>query len=209
MSSPGLAADTPVVAAELAAPGSVISAADDAGWREIFRALAAQGAVRSTFMEQRWFAVRKQPVVLRGELRHDAERGLSLHYTEPEEQVMIVDRNGLLLRDARGRTRGLPVDPRNPRMDALLLPILRFDLEELLRFFTLHGARAGAEWRLDFVPRTPALARQLSTLTVFGVNAAVTRLEFRRAANQRVVVTIEKTDTGVDFTPEEEKRFFR
>jgi hypothetical protein len=37
----------------------------------------------------------------------------------------------------------------------------------------------------------------------------VRRLEFRRSATQRVEIIIGATQTGVAFTPEEERRFFR
>ena len=199
-----------VRAAVPTAPGpELVAGGNDAAWTPLFAALAAQGGVRSTFTENRWFSVRKEPVVLRGELRHSDERGLSLHYTQPEEQLMLVDAKGLMLRDAKGRTRSMAADPRAPRMDAALLPVLRFDLPALLKLFTLRAARDGDDWRLDFVPRTPELARHLSTLTVEGSGERVSRLEFRRSAKQRVEVLIGETQTGVTFTAEEEKRFFR
>jgi len=200
----------PVCAAVPAAPGpELVAGGNDAEWTPLFTALAGQGGVRSTFTENRWFSVKKTPVVLRGELRHSDERGLSLHYTQPEEQVMLVDAKGLMLRDAKGRTRTMAADPRAPRMDAALLPVLRFDLPALLKLFTLRAVRDGDDWRLDFVPRTPELARHLSTLTVEGTGERVRRLEFRRSAKQRVEVLIEETQTGVTFTAEEKEKFFR
>ena len=197
-------------AAVPAAPGpELIAGENDAAWTPLFTALASQGGVFATFTENRWFSVKKTPVVLRGELRHSDARGLSLHYTEPEDQLTLVDAKGLQLRDARGRTRTMAADPRAPRMDAALLPVLRFDLPALLKLFTLRAARDGDDWRLDFTPRTPELARHLSTLTVEGSGECVRRLEFRRSAKQRVEVLIEETHTGVAFTVEEEKKFFR
>ncbi len=197
-------------AAVPAAPGpEIVAGQNDAAWRPLFAALAGQGAVYSTFAENRWFNVRKTPVVLRGEMRHTAELGLSLRYTEPKEQLMVVDEKGLLLRDEKGRTRKMAADPKAPRMDTALLPVLRFDLPELLALFTLHAARDGEDWRLDLVPRTPELARSLSVVVVEGAGQAVRRLEFRRSAKQRVEVLIEETKTGVTFSEDEVKRFFR
>jgi hypothetical protein len=197
-------------AAVPAAPGPELTIGEnDAAWRPLFVALAAQGGVYSTFTEHRWFSVRKEPVVLRGELRHSADRGLSLRYMKPEEQVLVVDARGLLMRSADGRTRSMAADPRAPRIDAALLPVLRFDLPALVKLFSLRAARDGEDWRLDFAPRTPELARSLSTLVVEGTGESVRRLEFRRSAKQRVEVLIEETRIGVTFTPEEEKRFFR
>ena len=200
----------PVRAAAPAAPGpELVAGENDAEWTPLFAALAGQGGVRSMFTEHRWFSVKKTPVVLHGKLRHSDTRGLSLHYTQPEEQLMLVDAKGLMLRDAKGRTRSMAADPRAPRMDAALLPVLRFDLPALLKLFTLRAARDGADWRLDFAPRTPELARHLSTLTVEGTGERVRRLEFRRSAKQRVEVLIETTQTGATFTAEEAKRYYR
>ncbi len=192
-----------------AAGPELVAGENDAAWLPLFAALAGQGGVHSTFTEHRWFSVKKEPVVLHGELRHSDARGLSLHYMQPEEQVMVVDAKGLMLRNAAGRTRSMAADPKAPRIDSALLPVLRFDLPALLKLFSLHAARDGDDWRLDFLPRTPELARHLSTLTVEGAGERVRRLEFRRSAKQRVEVLIEKTEVGVAFTAEEEKRFFR
>ncbi|MBK8474866.1 MAG: outer membrane lipoprotein carrier protein LolA [Opitutaceae bacterium] len=200
-------------AARAVVPGAagpeIVVGENDAAWRPLFAALAGQGGVHSTFSENRWFSVKKTPVVLHGELRHSATRGLSLRYTQPEEQLMVVDDKGLLLRNAEGRTRTMTADPRAPRIDAALLPVLRFDLPALLQLFTLHAARDGEDWRLDFRPRTPELARHLSVIAVEGTGERVRRLEFRRSAKQRVEVLIEETQTGVAFSAEEEKRYFR
>jgi hypothetical protein len=122
---------------------------------------------------------------------------------------MIADAKGLLLRDARGRSREVPADPHVPDINAALLPVLRFDRVELGKQFHLYAARAGEEWRLYFVPRAVELARSLGRITVIGAGEAVRRLEFRRSATQRVEILIGATQTGVPFTPDEERRFFR
>jgi outer membrane lipoprotein-sorting protein len=199
-----------VPGADLSGPGPVLEldrAGDD--WKALFSALASQGAVFSTFTEQRWFSVRPKPVVLEGELRHSAELGLCLHYTKPNEQQIVVDSQGVLLRDARGRSRSIKADPNAPRADSILLHVLRFDQAALLQVFELHAARDGARWRLDFVPRTKAFARSLGQVTVEGENQSVQRLQFRRTADQRIEVLIRETRTGVEFTADEKKRFFR
>lgn len=205
-----LAIATAARAAVPAAMGpEIVAGENDAAWSPLFTVLAGQDGVYSTFTENRWFSVKKFPVVLHGELRHSPTRGLSLRYTQPEEQLMVVDAKGLLMRNAKGRTRTMAADPKAPRIDAALLPVLRFDLPALRELFTVHAARDGDDWRLDFVPRTPELARQLSVVVVEGAGERVRRLEFRRSAKQRVEVLIEETKTGVSFTAEEEQRFFR
>jgi hypothetical protein len=175
----------------------------------LFIALAAQGAIRANFTESRWFPFRTKPVVLKGEMRLSPTRGLSLDYREPEVRTVIADGKGLAMRDARGRTREIPPDPRTTGPVTALLPIMQFDLDGLQRAFTLRGARDGGAWRLEFVPRDPGLARALGTVVVIGDDAMVSRLEFRHSPKNRVEIVIEGARAGVSFAPEEEQRFFR
>ncbi len=191
-------------------PGPVVAPGEgDAAWRPLFSSLAGQGQVWSAFVERRWFAFRKKPVVLKGEMRFSPARGLSLQYLEPSVRTVIADEKGLAMRDARGRTREIPPDARATGPTGALLPILRFDLRTLEERFEVHGTRDGTGWRLDFVSRDPGLARLLGTVIVSGEGARVLQIEFRHSAKERVEIRITEARTGVEFTPEEERRFFR
>ena len=201
----------PLAAVEpLPASGPVIaSGASAAAWQPLFAALAAQGSIWSAFTEHRWFPFRKTPVLLKGEMRFSPSRGLSLEYREPEVRTIIADDRGLAMRDARGRTREVPPDPRATGPTTALLPIMRFDLPALEQRFEVHGARNGGTWRLDFVPRDPGLARTLGTIIVSGEGTSVRELEFLHSPKERVEIQITEARTGVHFTPEEVRRFFR
>lgn len=212
--STSLRADEPAAPSEIpagaTAPAQPLDPATcDETWRTLFETVAAQGPVFSTFTERRWFSVRKEPVVLQGELRHSPERGLCLRYVKPEEQMMIIDTQGILLRNAAGRQRALRTDPRAPQVDTMLLYVLRFDMAALDKLFEIRGARAGDHWRLDFEPRGRELARAVGHLSVEGEATAVRRLEFSRGPKQRVEVEIGETRTGVTFTADELATYFR
>ena len=187
----------------------IVPGGSDAAWQPLFTALAAQGSIWSAFTEQRWFLFRKTPIILKGELRFSPVRGLSLQYREPETRTIIADDHGLAMRDARGRTHEVPSDPRAMGLTTALLPIMRFDLEALERTFALQGTRDGGAWRLEFVARDPGLARVLGTVVVSGEETTVRRLEFRHSPKERVEILIAGPRTGVTFTPEEERRYFR
>jgi hypothetical protein len=194
----------------LAEPGPLVelgSAGTD--WQPLFEALGAQGNVFSHFTENRWFPFKKIPVVLKGEMRLAHGHGMSLRYTQPEDRTIIVDERGLLLRDDRGHTREVPSDPRSGNISAALLPVLRFDQKELAKTFLLHAVRAGGTWRLDFEPRDGALAKIVGRIIVWGEEAKVQRLEFRRSNSQRVEIIIDDSQAGVVFSDAEQKRFFR
>jgi hypothetical protein len=201
------AADVP---SPLAEPGPLVELGGaTTDWQPLFEKLAAQGNVFSHFTENRWFPFKKIPVVLKGEMRLAAGHGMSLRYTQPEDRTMIVDERGLLLRDDRGHSREVPPDPRSGNINAALLPVLRFDQKELAKTFSLRAARAGNSWRLDFEPRDAALAKIVGRIIVWGEEAKVQQLEFRRSNSQRVEIIIDDSQVGVVFSDAEQKQFFR
>lgn len=182
---------------------------NDAEWLPLFAELGARRAVSSEFTEHRWFPFKKIPVELKGVMRLSPELGMSLGYIEPEKRVIIVDMRGLLLRDANGRQREIPVDPNSPAASTALLPILNFDWLKLDQAFQVYASREGNEWRLDFVPRDTQLANALGRITALGAGSRMRQLEFRRSSMQRVEIFIGETRQGVEFTAEEKKAYFR
>jgi hypothetical protein len=194
-------------AGSLTEPGpEIVRGENDAAWAPLFAALAEKGPVSASFTERRLFAVRKQPVVVEGEMRLIPARGLSLRYGD---RTVIVDARGVLLRDARGRTRTAKPDHRNPAANTLLLPVLRFDRQELEKTFTLRGARSEKVWRLDFIPRSPASDDGVGKIVVHGVDQAITRIELRPATGVHIEIVLTSVQTDVNFSDEEVRRFFR
>src|SRR5688500_16867036 len=151
--------------------------AKDSAWRELFAKLAPNKTRQSVFEERRYFPFRKAPVVLKGEIRIVPELGLSLRYLEPEPRILIVDKKGLLLRDDAGQERPAPSDSRAQAATSALVHVLRFDFEALQKDFEVHGRREGPRWALAFVPRDPAFANLLGTLTVSGEQNVLRTIE--------------------------------
>jgi hypothetical protein len=196
--------------AELVTPANKITVGEnDAPWKQLAAALAANGNVTAPFTENRLLPFKKIPVVFTGDMRLSPERGLSLAYTKPENQLMIVDSRGVLLRDGRGRQRELPNEPRAQAATTALLHVMRFDFVELSKNFDLYGQRTGDDWQLIFDPRPGELASVLSRLIVTGHGAQVKKLEMRKSALQGMEILIGDVRTQVTFTPEETQKFFR
>jgi hypothetical protein len=194
-------------AATLATPANRI-AADDPAWTELSRVRRGQAAVTADFTEERRFAFRRAPTLLHGEARVSSDRGLSLHYSEPEDQTVIVDANGSLVRSASGDL-ALPSDPRASAANFALLHLLRLDLPPLATAFELYGRHTGRGWTIVLVPREPDLRRTLGQITVEGEGPEVRRIELRRSATQRVEIHVEPPRSSAAFTPEELRRYFR
>ena len=197
-------------AAEPAQPGEeIVSVSGALSWGPLLAKLAGKGALYSTFTEQRWFPFKKVPVSLQGELRYEQSLGLSLRYTQPEDRMMILDSQGLVMRDAKGRQRTSPANDKVPDLVRSLLTIMQFDAESLLNLFVLRGAKSGDEWRIDMEPKSKEQAKMLGWITVFGAGDEVRHLVFKRSANQRVEIFIKQTWPVADFSAADRKRFFR
>jgi hypothetical protein len=183
-------------------------APDDPGWRELAGDLRRQASITADFTEERWFSFKRTPTVLHGEVRVSADHGLSLHYLEPEEQIVIIDERGSLLRSPAG-DRAAPADPRSGAVNLALLHLLRLELGLLARDFELYGQRTGAAWEIVLVPLNDDLRRALGQIGVEGEGAALRRIELRRSVTQRVEITIMAPRPAAAFTAEEIRRFFR
>ncbi len=191
----------------LATPAHRLSP-DDPAWKELAGGLQQRPSVTADFTELRRFSFKKTPTALKGEVRVSAEHGLSLHYLEPEEQVVIYDEAGVLVRTAKGERRP-PSEPEAIAANRALLAVLRLDLRPLAETFELYGQRTGAAWTLDLVPRAAELQRTLGQITVDGVGATVRRIEFRRSLSQRVEILVDPPRSLAPFSADELHRFFR
>jgi hypothetical protein len=195
---------------DLTSPETLLAdPADDPAWRDLFERLAPNKTRQSSFEERRYFPFRKTPVVLHGEIRIVPGRGLSLRYREPEEHVIVVDDQGVLMRDETGRERALPADNRAQAAIAAMVDVLRFDLAALQKSFAVHGRRQGEVWSLAFVPRVPEIAAAVGTLEVEGEGARLTGLTMTKSPTQRIEIAIGETKEDVIFTGDVLRRFFR
>lgn len=182
-------------------------APDDPAWRELAATFARQPDGLAPFSEKRFFPFRRTPVELTGESRVSAGRGLSLRYTAPEERTVILDEQGVLVRDARGES-AAPADPRAAAAHAALVQVLRFDFAALAGQFELYGVRTGPDWTIAFVPRADELRRTVGQIVVGGAGEAITRIEIRRSEKQYILIEIGAARTA-PFTADELRRYFR
>jgi hypothetical protein len=206
-----LAAAWPLRAADLPlGPDTLLKdPAHDPAWRDLFTQLAPDRTRQSEFEERRYFPFRRTPVVLHGEIRIIPERGLSLRYLKPEPHVLIIDSQGLLMRDENGRERAAPTDARMQAVTSALVSVLRFDLPTLEKSFAVHGRRDGDAWTLAFVPREAALADLIGVLAVSGEKTRLDRIDVVKSPKQRIEILISGTRDNVIFPGDVLQRFFR
>jgi len=177
-------------------------------WQDLSEAFAHSPDATADFTERRFFPFKKEPVELKGEVRVSTTRGLSLHYTAPEERTVILDQQGVLIRAPAGE-KAPPADPRAAVANEALRHILRFDFAALEKDFELYGQRDGEAWTLALVARTETLRRSVGRITVTGMAVTIGHIELRRTAKQAIEIVIAPPRSLAPFTAEELKRFFR
>jgi hypothetical protein len=176
-------------------------------WQELAAKFARRGDITATFEERRVFPFRSEPVTLRGEVRVSATRGLSLHYTAPQERTIIIDGQGFLVRESKGGA-APPPDPRANAANEAMRSILRMDFAQLAAGYELHGQQDGDAWSLGLVPRDHGLRRAIGDIFVEGEGAAVRRIELRRSARQNITISIASPQPAT-FSEEEIRTYFR
>ncbi len=174
-------------------------------------ALRTNDAVHATFTEARHLPIRREPLLLTGELRFQADLGLSLHYLTPEERTVIVDARGVALRDARGRTKRAPARSEAAASAQVLLTMLRFDFDQLDDDFTITGTAPDTEgaWTLNFVPRPAAARRGLRPVLVQGHAQAITQLTLAAGEPDEIDIAIDPAERVPSFDAAALSSFFR
>jgi hypothetical protein len=204
------AADVAYPPEDLVAPGHQIDALKpSAPWANVISKLQAKGDIAAHFTENRFLPFKKIPVVFTGDIRLSRERGLSLHYTSPDDRFMIVDERGVLMRDGAGHSREMPPDPRALAATSALLHVMRFNLPALSEQFSTYATGDAAAWHFAFDPKDETIARSVSRVLVSGRNDQVQRIIMRKSALQRVEILVDSVRENVHFTAEEYAKFFR
>ncbi len=183
--------------------------AEDTDWAPLFTRLQANTPLLSTFDEARHYPFRLVPVKLTGELRFDSVHGLSLHYLTPEVMTLIVDKNGLLMRDNHGRERTAPPDHRAQGTANALLQLMGFNLTELEKTFRLEGNPAGDPWTLRLTPIDPELTESLGIITVTGHDDRVATIVMEKSPDRHIDITVTTATPHAVFSVEDLKRYFR
>jgi hypothetical protein len=176
-------------------------------WSALTEKLAQQPGTVARFEERRFFPYRKEPLILRGQVRVSHRHGLSLQYLHPEPRTVIIDDQGMLLRGAEGHD-APPPDPRANAANAALRQILRLDFAALEKDFEVQKTMTGERWSVELAPRTPSVRRTIGSIAVSGRGTEVLWIELSRSAKQRIEIALSDVRAS-EFSADDVKRYFR
>ena len=178
-------------------------------------ALAAPRTLSAAFTESRFTPLKRDPVVVRGTVRIDRARGLSLAYEQPGSPVVILDDKGLLLRRSDGREQAAPPEA-GPDL-RLLHALFAFDLATLEKTYALVVSEPPAEgpagngngaWTLTFT-RLPDATASYRELTLSGEATRLTFIRLAKTPNLKTEIAIAPPTPDPVFSPGELARYFR
>jgi hypothetical protein len=197
-------------AAPAAALETVIqNPAGDSAWRDLWPRLARKGYRFCKFEERRYFRFRAAPVILSGELRLGPGLGLSVRYLLPEPRRIIIDDKGILIREDDERGQSAAPDGKTLGPASALLPLMEFNLPQLLQNFELRGRREGEDWSLVLVPRDTEIARRLKEVRMSGQGSRVREIDMDLPGSQRIEILLLSIRENVTFTRADLARYFR
>lgn len=179
------------------------------GWSRVFAGLALHADRESQFTETRYLPFRSRPIVLTGEARISARRGLSLDYRTPRREVLIVDARGLLAREPDGRQHALPDAGPVSGAVSTLLDLLRFDPADLERRFHLTGALYGSAWTMELRPRKNAASCPFAAVILSGEDGRLRSIQLIKSASEHVDIALSHTANLAAFGPDVAARYFR
>ena len=113
------------------------------------------------------------------------------------------------MRDPRGAGFTAASGGRERAATGLLLNVVRFNVPELQKMFAFSGRFDGEAWALSLHSRDPSLSAGLSSISLSGSGASLSRIDLIVSDRQHVEILIGSSPRGVHFSENELARYFR
>ena len=159
------------------------------------RMLASVRTVSATFVETRYSALLKSPLVSRGTLTYRRPDRLEKIVVSPYEERIALQGDRLTIDSAATGRREIAVAAGTPGIAALIEAVRATragDLAGLERNFVVEVTGTHDDWQLRLKPRTADIARYISAVSVWGSGARLQRIEVWEASGDRTVTEIDE-----------------
>ncbi len=157
------------------------------------------------FKEQKHSALLARPLVTKGTLVYERERGLVRSVTAPRPHQVVVTQTTLTFRKG-SRTETVPLaKSRDLKAFALVFPaLLRGDRDEIARSFEL-AVRGSAQdwWALTLTPKAESLKKLITSVVVIGRGNEVRELRVVEASGDHSEMTLSAIRTNSDVADSE------
>lgn len=159
----------------------------------------------ASFTEQKHSALLAKPLVTKGTLVYDRERGLVRSVAGPRPQQVVVTQTTLTIRKGT-RTETVPLaKSKDLQAFALVFPaLLRGDREGIAKSFDLVVRGTDKDWwALTLTPKAASLKKLIASVVVVGHGAEVRELRVAEASGDHSEMVLSSIRTNADVADNE------
>lgn len=173
------------------------SATNDAtdGLDELLARLAPdQAQAELYFVERRESALLSEPLEITGRLWRDRHGRLVRETIEPRRETQILA-SGMVVIERPGqsaRNFSLRHAPELAVLQRALIALLGGDADALREHFLTNLAESESGWRLELLPRDPALAKRVTRLILSGPSGDIDRLVLELDKGETVITELRR-----------------
>ena len=172
----------------------VVAADFDAS--RVLQELAQRTSSKAAFVELKYIAALRQPLVSSGELFFTPPSRLEKHTLKPIAETLILDGDKLIIQRGKRRpmTLSLSSRPEAAGFVESMRATLLGDRDALERYYELDASGSMEDWQLRLVPKEDAMRKIIDTIRISGAAARIKTIEFQQADGDRSLMKI--TDEG-------------
>lgn len=160
---------------------------------DLMRALASTESSRATFVETKYSALLKAPLVLRGTLSYRRPDSLEKHVLHPYDERIVLVGNTLTIEkrtQARKVTATVVSSPSTMAMVEGMRAVRAGDLAALERHFEVRVDGTRERWTMNLKPIGEETARYVSAVVVSGEEGRISQVAVEEASGDRAVMDI-------------------
>jgi outer membrane lipoprotein-sorting protein len=175
---------------------------------ELMGRLSKMPGLEARFVEDKHITLLQAPLSSEGTLRFLPPSTLSRETTKPQRSVLLIAGDRLYFDEGKGRQEvnvgGSPVVRTFVQSFVLLLAGDRIALEKVFAM-TYSG---GERWKLELVPKDPAIGKIIRRMLVEGRGVALESLVVEEASGDRSVTRFSDVNPERRFSDEDRARLF-
>ncbi len=187
-----------------------VRAADTPLLREVRQRLTAEPVVRGAFEQRKSVKGFRNPLLSAGEFAVSRQRGVLWRTLEPFPSSLVVMRDRVIARQADGtvaRRLSAAEEPAVRAVSETLFGVMTADLAALEQRFQIEGELQGGEaWKLQLVPRDPALARWVQRVELEG-DRFLRAVRLHEASGDQTAIRMSRHATAAALSAAEEAQF--
>jgi hypothetical protein len=171
----------------------------------LLESLSSSSAVESDFSESRHRGFRRVASDFRGIMRWDRELGLSLSYTEPRTQVMLIRPDGVFQSRGGQSPRPMPSSAEGDFLRSVFLDVFSFNRDVWQISFAIRADFDNEDgWEIQLQPLADSsVVGMVERIEISGTGDELRHLEIWRDERSRIVIemrdarTVEKWSESV------------